>query len=94
MEFEWDEVKNQQNIAKHGIDFVDAQAIFARPMLVRPDVRQEYGEKRWIALGELRGVVVVTVFTQRGRKIHIISIRKGNKHERQIYQTQVASQSD
>ena len=33
MEFEWDPVKNQRNIAKHGIDFADAVRIFERPTL-------------------------------------------------------------
>ncbi|MDR1453486.1 MAG: BrnT family toxin, partial [Candidatus Margulisbacteria bacterium] len=28
MEFEWDEEKNKKNLAKHGVDFADAQYIF------------------------------------------------------------------
>lgn len=35
MKFEWDEVKRQTNIRKHGIDFVDA-------MRVSPKERQDY----------------------------------------------------
>jgi len=50
MDFEWDEAKNQQNIAKDGIDFQDAQRIFERPFLIRPDVRREYVEERWVGL--------------------------------------------
>jgi uncharacterized DUF497 family protein len=30
MEFEWEEGKNQQNIAKHGIDFSDAGRVFGQ----------------------------------------------------------------
>ena len=67
MELEWDEAKNQQNIAKHAIDFVDARRVFSKPLLVRPDEKKDYGEKRWIALGDLNGIVVVLVFTHRGR---------------------------
>jgi uncharacterized DUF497 family protein len=46
MDFEWDEAKNQQNIAKHGIDFQDAQRIFEKPFLISLDARREYGEER------------------------------------------------
>jgi uncharacterized protein len=46
MEFEWDEAKNRQNIAKHGIDFADARRIFDKPVLLRPDDRKDYGENR------------------------------------------------
>ena len=91
MDFEWDEAKNQQNIAKDGIDFQDAQRIFERPFLIRPDVRREYGEERWVALGDLHGTVVVLAFTMRKEKIRIISVRKASKHERKIYQDKNAS---
>jgi uncharacterized protein len=94
MELEWDEAKNQHNIAKHGIDFADAHRIFASPMVVRSDDRHEYGEQRWIALGNLDGIIVVLVFTRRGNKTRMISIRKGNKHERQIYQDQITAHSN
>ncbi|WP_414710274.1 BrnT family toxin [Pseudorhodoplanes sp.] len=33
--FEWDESKRQTNIAKHGIDFVDAVAVFDDPRHTR-----------------------------------------------------------
>ena len=47
MRFEWDETKRAANLAKHGIDFVDALEMFAAPMLVRSDERKDYGEPRW-----------------------------------------------
>jgi uncharacterized protein len=94
MELEWDEAKNQHNIAKHGIDFADAHSIFANPIVVRPDERHEYGEQRWIAIGKLGSIIVVLVFTRRGKTTRIISIRKGNKHERQIYQDQISAHSN
>jgi len=53
MDFEWDEAKNQPNIAKHGIDFQDAQRIFEKPFLTTPDARREYGEERSAVLGGL-----------------------------------------
>jgi len=44
--FEWDEAKRHANIAKHGVDFLDAPEMFEGPMLVAPDTRKEYGESR------------------------------------------------
>ncbi|OGB65988.1 MAG: hypothetical protein A2Y94_04430 [Caldithrix sp. RBG_13_44_9] len=85
MKFVWDENKNSGNIKKHGIDFNDASAIFVQPLLIKIDDRRDYQEKRWIALGKLRDLVVVVVFTIRADSIRIISIRKANKIERKIY---------
>ena len=48
--FEWDELKNQINIRKHGIDFRDAVDVFDHPVLTAIDQREDYGEERWIAL--------------------------------------------
>lgn len=55
MNFEWDERKNESNIAKHGFDFADAQRIFNRTMLVFLDDREDYSEDRWISIGLLDG---------------------------------------
>ena len=85
MEFEWDDNKNRENIHKHQIDFLDAWRIFESPILRKLDQRKDYGEKRWIGLGILFESIVVIVFTIRGEKIRIISIRKANHHERTIY---------
>ena len=46
MRFEWNEAKRAANLAKHGIDFVDALEMFAAPMFVRSDERKDYGERR------------------------------------------------
>jgi len=49
MDFEWDESKRQANIVKHGIDFVDAGAIFERHFIETEDRRRDYGEPRYRA---------------------------------------------
>lgn len=43
MEFEGDETKRTLNLAKHGIDFADAEIIFSNPIIKRRDSRQDYG---------------------------------------------------
>jgi hypothetical protein len=40
MEFEWDETKNQQNLAKHGFDFTFAVRIFDGPVRRYVDLRR------------------------------------------------------
>ncbi|MFM0741630.1 BrnT family toxin [Paraburkholderia xenovorans] len=82
MRFEWDELKNQINIRKHGIDFVDAIDVFNHPVLTALDQREDYGEERWIALGWMAAIVGVVVYVERDADvIRIISARKATKHE-------------
>ena len=89
IEFEWDEQKNKANIEKHDIDFQDAVLLFESPIIARIDDRQDYGEKRWIALGRIKETICVVVYTLRKSKIRIISLRKANKSEREIYHEKI-----
>jgi len=93
MEFRWDPRKNRENLRKHGLDFRDAPAIFAGPLLARADTREHYGEERWVAIGNIRGRVVVVAFaTIPADTIRIISLRKANRHERAQYEKAVANE--
>jgi uncharacterized DUF497 family protein len=85
--FEWDEEKRRINITKHGLDFADAWEVFEGPMLTGLDEREDYGEDRWIGIGLLRGLIVVTVFVEPSADtIRLISLRKALKHERNNYE--------
>jgi uncharacterized DUF497 family protein len=86
MEFEWDYDKDRVNRKKHGISFDEAKHIFDGPVLTRIDDREDYGEIREISMGSLLGhVVIVVVHTDRAGKTRIISARKANRKERQVY---------
>ena len=87
--FTWDEKKRKLNLAKHGIDFADAPAIFDGPLVTVEDTRERYGEPRYIALGLLQDLVVSLVYTERGDEIRIISIRKALKHEARFFLSQI-----
>lgn len=88
--FEWDEDKNRQNIEKHGLDFAEAQEMFRSLLLARPDVREDYGENRWVALGAIGGRIAVLVFAEGERNIiRVISLRKANRGERKKYEKAV-----
>ena len=85
--YEWNEAKNRSNIRKHGFDFADAEEIFRGVLLARPDTREDYGEKRWIGIGTIRGRTAVVVFAERDPEaIRIISLRKASRGERKQYE--------
>ena len=64
MNFEWDEAKNRSNIRKHGLDFADAEEMFRGPLVADPDTSEDYGEKRWAAIGISRGRILQVVFAE------------------------------
>ncbi len=53
MRYIWDETKRQTNLKKHGLDFADAEQIFAGPLVLIEDNRQDYGEQRMVGIGLL-----------------------------------------
>ena len=85
MEFEWDEAKNEANMAKHGIDFDDAIHIFTGRIFERVDNRRAYGETRTSAIGVASGQELVVVYTMRGQVCRIISARRARRDERRAY---------
>lgn len=52
---------------------------------VLPDDRMIHGEARYQVYGTIAGRLFVVVFTQRGRRLRIISARKGNQREVKRY---------
>jgi uncharacterized protein len=88
---EWDEAKNRSNFIKHGLDFEDAEKVFAGPCLTFRDDRFEYGEERLITLGLLAGRVVVIAHAPRDDDTRIISMRKANRREQKIYEKRLGS---
>lgn len=85
MDFEWDEGKNEANIAKHGINFEGASRIFDGHTLEFEDKRLDYGETRMIAIGLLQGREIQLVYTMRGQVCRIISARRARRDERRAY---------
>lgn len=66
MKFEWDEARNRANIRKHALDFADAEERFHGLLVVDPDTREDYDERRWIGVGSIRARIVYLVFTEPG----------------------------
>ena len=86
MSFEWSEEKRLANLSKHGVDFEWAALVFAGPVLVAEDVRQDYGERRFRALGEVDGTLYIVVYTRRGGRTRLISAWKAGRKDRERYQ--------
>ncbi len=85
MKFTWHEEKRQSNLRKHGLDFAEASHVFAGETFTFEDIRFDYGEQRFITIGLLDGVVVIIVHTETAEEIRIISMRRANKHEQELY---------
>ena len=89
MRFTWDEKKRTNNLQDHGLDFVDAQEVFAGLTFTFEDSRFSYSEQRFITFGMLNGLVVSVVHTETARDIRVISFRKATRYEQAIYFKQI-----
>jgi uncharacterized DUF497 family protein len=85
MGFQWDAGKSAANETKHGLSFLQAAQIFRRPIVKTEDTRRDYGERRFIALGEFDNEVLRVVFTERDGDIRIISAWKAGANDRETY---------
>jgi len=85
MHFTWDEKKRRANLAKHGLDFADAEQVFAGPLLLVEDDRRDYGEQRMIGIGMLGFLVVLIVHVESNDQIRIISMRKATSDESALF---------
>jgi hypothetical protein len=88
MEYEWDAAKSRVNLAKHGVDFADAVAVFEDDLaLTRPDTESR-GEARFVTLGiDGFGRLLVVVYTERDACMRLISARIATKQERMSYES-------
>ena len=85
MRFTWHEPKRQSTLERRGLDFADAELVFAGAIFTFEDDRVNYSEQRWVTLGLLRGKVVVIVHAETEDEIHLISIREADKNEQLLF---------
>ena len=86
MRYVYDPAKKAANLRKHGFDFDDASKVIESDATVTfEDRRFDYGEQRFITLGLLDADVVVVVTTETDEEIRIISMRKAEQNEQEIY---------
>lgn len=78
--FEFDERKSRVNEAKHGIGFVEAQALWLDEALAEGPARAE-GEQRFLVVGMIAGKHWSAVMTYRRERIRLISVRRSRAEE-------------
>ena len=86
MKITYGPIKNQRNIAKRGLSFDRVVDLDWSDPLITMDNRQDYGETRFIAQMKLDGRLHIVVFTEVTDGLRIISFRKANKREVNIYE--------
>ena len=86
MEFEFDPEKSCANKRKHGIDFEEAQTLWADSELIEIPART-IDEPRFLVIGKISGKHCSAVITYRGERIRIISVRRSRKEEIEIYES-------
>lgn len=87
MEFKWDEQKHAKTLRERGIGFDDGARIFLGRVLVWQDARRDYGEDRFRAIGESLGEILHVAFTWRGRVMRIVSVRRANRREVELWRS-------
>ena len=86
MEFEFDEAKSLANKAKHGIDFVDIQALWLDEMRVEIPARTQ-DEPRFLVIGPISDKHWSAVISYREWRIRLISVRRSRAEEVAIYES-------
>jgi len=82
--FEYDPDKSDFNEDKHGINFETATELWNDPnRLIIP--AKVIGEIRYLLIGELKGTIWSSVYTQRNNNIRIISVRRARRNEKELY---------
>jgi hypothetical protein len=87
LSFEFDEQKSRANKAKHGIDFVEAQALWADDALVEVPARSDT-ETRFLVVGLMDGKHWSAFIAYRSQTVRLISVRRSRPEEVAIYESE------
>jgi len=89
IEFEWDEKKDKSNSKKHGVSFEEAQTVFCDEYAIQfYDPEHSESEERFLLLGasfKSNALVVCHCFRRKETIVRIISARKADKDEEEVY---------
>lgn len=83
--FEWDEDKSKACRETRGFDFSVVEGFDFGEALIVEDTRRDYGERRFRAFGHIGNDAFSVVFTPRGDRIRIISVRRAHARELKRY---------
>ncbi len=89
LKFEWDKKKDKSNTNKHGVSFEEAQTVFYDEYAIQFfDPEYSENEDRFILLGtsfKSKTLVVCHCFREEETRVRIISARKADKDEQEVY---------
>lgn len=84
--FEFNEQKSQANLLKHGINFIDAQALWDDSRLLEIPAKTE-DEPRYLLIGLISGKYWSAVITYRNASVRLISVRRARPEEVALYES-------
>lgn len=84
--FEFDPKKSESNQKKHGIDFVEAQALWQDPDFIEILAKSD-DEPRALVVGMIGGKHWSAIITYRDDKVRIISVRRSRNTEVALYES-------
>ena len=85
MRFEFDAAKSAANKAKHGIDFVEAQALWLDPDRIELPARP-MNEPRFLVIAQIAQTTWTATVTYRHEDtIRLISVRRARRREEEAY---------
>jgi uncharacterized DUF497 family protein len=85
MRFEFDAAKSAANEAKHGIDFIEAQALWLDPDRLELPARST-NEPRFLLVGQIMQALWTATVTYRHEEtIRLISVRHARDNEKAQY---------
>ena len=85
-QFEFDPEKSAKNKEKHGIDFIEAQALWDDPDLMEIPAKIE-DEPRFLVIGKISSKHWSAIVTYRNYNIRIISVRRSRVEEVEFYES-------
>ena len=86
IDFEFDETKSHANLLKHGVDFIDAQALWDDPSLLEIPANTEE-EPRYLMIGLIQNKHWSAIITFRGSNVRLISVRRSRTEEEALYES-------
>lgn len=81
--YEWDERKRRENVEKHEIDFTAIYDFEWDTAVYNPNDAR--GELRWVVTSYIGTRLHTVVYTERGNRKRIISLRIASNRERREY---------
>ncbi len=89
MVFDWDKKKSLKNARERSLPFELVKLMDFHTAVYKEDLRNDYGEQRYIVYGLIEGRLHILCFTPIAGGIRVISLRKANQREVKYYEQEI-----